>query len=171
METDIFDDPLLTLMGLLVESCNGAMEHAESGYPFDSRLTTQLFEPLLRLARTPGGRLRMTDLAAQCRYNASALTRIADRLAELGLAERIDCPSDRRVIHLSITDAGRRTVLDALPAHIHVLESAVFGALSSDERETLGSLLRKVRDSVHPDAARQSGTDVAPASVGGDLDD
>lgn len=153
MESEIFSDPLLTLTGLLMESSSGAMGQIEAGYPDDSKLTTQLFEPLLRLSRTPGGRLRMTDLAAQCRYNASALTRIADRLGELGFAERIDCPSDRRVIHLSITEAGCKSVLDALPGHVNVLETSVFCNLDAAEREALASLLRKVRDAVHPDAA------------------
>ncbi len=151
---ELLDHPVLTLMGLILESASGAESQLEPTLaPAGSSLTPQLFEPLFRLARTEGGALRMTDLAAQCRYSPSAVTRVSDRLEELGLAERRACPTDRRVVHLSITEAGRAAVAATLPEHVRVIDEEVFGGLDRHERAELERLLRKVRDAVHPCAA------------------
>lgn len=147
---DQINDPLLTVMGLVFESAAGAQAMLETTIDTADGLTGQLLEPLLRLARSDGGRLRMTDLAAQCRYSPSAVTRVSDRLEALGLAERQACPSDRRVIHLAITDAGRNAVGRSMPAHVRMIDDEILGALDEAERTELERLLRKVRDAVHP---------------------
>lgn len=160
---DALNDPLLTIMGLVFESAAGAQALLETTLEPSSRLTGQLLEPLLRLARSDGGRLRMTDLAAQCRYSASAVTRVSDRLEHLGFAERQACPSDRRVIHLAITDAGRDAVNASMPAHVRMIDDEILGALDATERNELERLLRKVRDAVHPCAEAGSADDTGSA--------
>lgn len=153
---DVLHDPLLTLVGLMFESATGAKALLESTLDPSPQLTGQLLEPLLRLARSDGGLLRMTDLAAQCRYSPSAVTRVSDRLESLGLAERRSCPTDRRVIHLAITDAGRSAVGASMPAHLRMIDDEILGSLDRFERAEFERLLRKVRDAVHPDAAAGS---------------
>ena len=153
VEPGAVNDPLLTVMGLVFESAAGAQAMLESTIDPAGGLTGQLLEPLLRLARTEGGRLRMTDLAAQCRYSPSAVTRVSDRLETLGLAERQSCPSDRRVVYLAITDAGRSAVSSSMPEHVRVIDEEIFGTLDATERADLERLMRKVRDAVHPCAA------------------
>lgn len=144
------DDPLLTLMGLVFESAAGAQDLLEGTIGRDSGLTGQLLEPLLRLCRTEGGSLRMTDLAAQCRYSPSAVTRVSDRLEALGFATRRACPEDRRVVHLVITGAGREVVESSMPAHVRTIDEDILATLDADERVELERLMRKVRDAVHP---------------------
>lgn len=155
---ELLDHPLLTVIGLLLESAAGSAEVLEPTTHTAEGMTGQLFEPLLRLARTDGGSLRMTDLAAQCRYSPSAVTRVSDRLEHLGYATRRASPADRRVVHLEITDAGRDVVAAAMPAHIRTIDAGILGALDDSERRQLEALLRKIRDAVHPCAA-------APATV------
>ncbi len=147
------DHPLLTLVGLMFESSAGAAEMLEGTLDPASGLTGQLLEPLLRLARSENGRLRMTDLAAQCRYSPSAITRVSDRLEALGYAERQACPSDRRVVYLGITPAGRAAVGANMPEHIRMIDEQILGALRPSERDALEKLLRRIRDAVHPCAA------------------
>ena len=55
------------------------------------------FEVLMRIARTPGLGLRMSDLAAQTLLTTSGITRVVDRLERdaPGRAAR-SCPTDRR---------------------------------------------------------------------------
>lgn len=146
----LLEHPLLNVVGLLFESAAGAAELLEPTTRAAEGMTGQLFEPLIRLARTDGGSLRMTDLAAQCRYSPSAVTRVSDRLELLGYATRRACPSDRRVVHLTITDEGRSAVAAAMPDHVRVIDSGILGALDDAERGHLEALLRKVRDAVHP---------------------
>ena len=61
---------------------------------------------LIRLARTPGNRLRMSDLAAQTSLTPSGLTRSVDRLEDTGLVARRVCPEDRRGSFAALTLNG-----------------------------------------------------------------
>jgi len=66
------------------------------------------FDILLRLARSEGQRLRMTDLAAQCGLSPSGLSRAVDRLSADGLVRRASCPDDARGAFAELTRQGDR---------------------------------------------------------------
>ena len=68
------DDDRLTLAGLFFETHAGLMAELGRHLEADSGLTNQWFEVLLRLARSPDGRLRMSDLAKQVVMTPSGLT-------------------------------------------------------------------------------------------------
>ncbi len=133
----LLEHPHLTTMGLFFEAHAGIADAASQ-----------------RLARTPGHRLRMTDLAAQTTLSASGLTRVVDRLVAGGLVERSTCPSDRRGAYATLTSAGEALLLAAVPDHLEQLTAILEGALSAEEIDTFGALMRRLRDAVHPDAAR-----------------
>ncbi|MGH7692425.1 MAG: MarR family transcriptional regulator [Candidatus Dormibacteria bacterium] len=52
----------------------------------------------------------MTELAAMLRLSPTAATPVADRLVELGVAERVRDPTDRRVVYVSTTNRGRELI-------------------------------------------------------------
>jgi DNA-binding MarR family transcriptional regulator len=54
------------------------------------------------------------------------------------------CPSDRRGVNVRLTDAGRRTLAEALEVHAGHLDTYVTSKLSDDERDALESALRKL---------------------------
>ena len=108
------DHPNLTTMGLFVETYAGLASTTGPRLEADHGLSAQWFEVLLRLARTPGHRLRMSDLAAQTTLSASGLTRVVDRLEAAGLVTRAACPSDRRGSFAVLTGAGEARILDAV---------------------------------------------------------
>jgi DNA-binding MarR family transcriptional regulator len=144
-------DPRLTMVGLLEETRAGlrdrfAEQLAEHG------LSPLEFEVLLRLARTPDQRLRMSDLAEQVLMSASGLTRVADRLEAAGLLLRATCDEDRRGTWAVLTDAGLRRLLAALPGHLDVVDRWFTGVLTDAELETVTDVLRRVRDLVRPQA-------------------
>jgi DNA-binding MarR family transcriptional regulator len=145
------DDDRLTLAGLFAESYKGIATGLERRLGDDSGLSLQWFELLIRLARSPGHRLRMTDLANQTNRTPSGLTRAVDRLAAAGLVERVACPSDRRVAYAALTEAGLARIRAAVGPHLVHLDE-LFGVLSPAERDVFASLLRKVRDHVNPAA-------------------
>ena len=107
----------------------------------------------IRLARSPGHRLRMSDLAMQTSLTPSGLTRAVDRLEEAGFVERVACPSDRRGAFAALTDAGLARITEAVGPHLLHVEEHLTGLLSADEQRDLARLLRKVRDHVNPEAA------------------
>ena len=147
----MLDDPRITAIGLFSEAHAGLM----------TRLTAQLathnldgveFETLIRLARSPGGALRMSDLAGQTGLSTSGMTRVVDRLERDGLVERQACPTDRRGSFTAITAAGRARLGDVLPGHLALLDTWFTGLLTEGQlRDFLGSL-RLVRDTVRPEA-------------------
>lgn len=161
VEDSELNDPRLTAMGLLIEAHAGLVSalgeqlgrHGLPGAEFDV---------LLRLTRSPGGRLRMSDLASQVTVTSSGLTRLVDRLERIGLVERVACPTDRRGSFAAITKEGRRKLAAALPGHLELIDRWFTGRLGRDELGTLTGALRTVRDAVHPGAAAGADGTTAP---------
>jgi DNA-binding MarR family transcriptional regulator len=153
--TDLLQHPLLTTGGLLAETHAGLLVTAERQLAAASGLSVQWFDVLIRLARTPEHRLRMTDLAAQTTLSPSGLTRAVDRLCAEGLIERQACPTDRRSTFAVLTPEGEKRIRQAMPVHIAQLE-AIFEGFTLDEIATFTDLLRRVRDVTNPCAAQAS---------------
>ncbi len=147
---------LITLVGLVLETAAGLQRTIGPALESQFDLAGQDFEILIRLARSPGGRLRMSDLAAQTSLTPSGLTRAIDRLAELGLVRREVCPEDRRGSFAALTEAGGARMTAALDVHTTQLHSMLDGVLSAREQAALTNQLRKVRDRVNPGAASVS---------------
>lgn len=108
------------------------------------------FETLLRLSRSPGHRLRMSDLAAQTSLSTSGVTRVVDRLEREGLVERVACPSDRRASYATLTDAGSERLEEVIPQHLKDIETWFTGLLEPDRLEAFLDTLRIIRDVVRP---------------------
>ena len=157
--TDLIDHPLLTTGGLFVESYAGLTQLNERRLEAESGLSHQWFDVLVRLARSPEQRLRMTDLAAQTTLTASGLTRAVDRLEAAGLVERQACPTDRRSTFAVLTREGDRRIRKALPVHVAHLEEVFATTFTPNELHTLTGLLRKLRDATNPCAAKASDPD------------
>lgn len=154
--TDLVQHPLVTTAGLLIEAYAGFSGRLERQLAQQCNLSSQWFEVLMRLVRNPGHRLRMSDLAAQTTLSASGLTRAVDRLEEAGLVRREACPSDRRGAFAVLTEAGEARITAAIPVHVGGLRAIFEDLYSPAEVESLTALLRKLRDSVNPDAAMAS---------------
>jgi MarR family 2-MHQ and catechol resistance regulon transcriptional repressor len=148
------NDPRLTLVGLFHESFTGLRHELERRLRSECGLSLQRFVLLLRLARSPDRRLRMSDLADQTSLTPSGLTRAIDRLESAGLVERIACPSDRRGAYAGLTAQGLDRVMAALGPHLGHIDEALVDLLTESELQDLERILRKVRDRVNPGAAR-----------------
>ncbi len=139
-------DRRLTTIGLLFESAAGLRQVLERRLESHSGLSNQSFDVLIRLARTPGNRLRMSDLAAQTTLSPSGLTRSVDRLEETGLVVRETCPEDRRGSFAALTTEGKAMMDEAIPLHVAHIDEVLADVLSLEEERTLEALLRKLRD-------------------------
>jgi MarR family transcriptional regulator, 2-MHQ and catechol-resistance regulon repressor len=150
---DLLRDDRLTLVGLLIESTTALRATLDRRLDHEAGMPLHRFELLVRLARSPGRRLRMSDLAAQTSLTPSGLTRAVDRLEAAGLVERTPCPSDRRGAFATLTPVGLQRITAAVAPHLDHVEDALTSALTDDEQAELTDLLRKVRDHVNPAAA------------------
>jgi MarR family transcriptional regulator, 2-MHQ and catechol-resistance regulon repressor len=148
-----FDDPRLTTVGLLFETAQGladAFGHALA----KAGLSLSEFEVLLRLARSPERRLRMSDLAAQTTLSTSGITRVVDRLERDQLVQRVICPQDRRGYHATLTGTGAEKLAELLPEHFGLIDELVMSRLADSDVDRLTDALRKVRDAVRPTAVQ-----------------
>lgn len=73
------------------------------------------------------------------------VTPLIDKLIALGFVQRKPDQADRRVIKISITDAGRRYI-DEMYDAMYENAQTVFGALSEDEINSLNEHLRAAND-------------------------
>ncbi len=143
------DDERLTTMGLLFESAAGLRRVFERRLEAEQSLSNQAFDVLIRLARTPGSELRMSELAAQSSLTPSGLTRSVDRLQQQGLVARRTCPEDRRGAFAVLTPAGQELMDRAVPEHIGHVNEVLRDLFTPEEEETFASLLRRLRDHLY----------------------
>jgi MarR family 2-MHQ and catechol resistance regulon transcriptional repressor len=149
--TNLFDDPRITTIGLFYEAHSG-LTNRFAGQLEEHGLSAVEHEVLMRLARSPGRQLRMTDLAAQTSLSTSGVTRVVDRMERTGLLCRSACPTDRRSSFAVITDAGLNRLNEALPGHLALVEEFITGLLSPDQLAGLLDALRVIRDAANPGA-------------------
>ncbi|XVQ86177.1 MarR family winged helix-turn-helix transcriptional regulator [Microbispora siamensis] len=146
---DPFDDPRLTAMGLFAEVFTG-LSSKTSPTLAAAGLSEVDFETLIRLARSPEQRLRMSDLAAQTSLSTSGITRVVDRLERDGLVERHACATDRRASYAVLSEAGAERLRAVLPQHIEDIETWFTGLLTENQLADFLKALRVIRDVVRP---------------------
>ncbi|MGO8872569.1 MAG: MarR family winged helix-turn-helix transcriptional regulator [Acidimicrobiales bacterium] len=150
--TSVSDDDRLTTVGLIFESAAGLRRVLQRRLESERSLTSQAFDVLIRLARSPGSELRMSELAAQTALTPSGLTRAVDRLQEQGLVARRICPEDRRGAFAVLTPTGRALMDDAIPDHVAHIDEVLSDVYTADEEEMLTLLLRRLRDHLYDGA-------------------
>ena len=150
-----FDDPRFTAFGLFAEAFTGLTNRFAVQLE-QHRLSSVEFEVLIRLARSPKRRLRMTDLAGQTSLSTSGVTRVVDRMDREGLIRREACASDRRSSYAVITDDGLDRLDRVLPEHLELIEQWFISRLTPTQLEDMLNSLRVLRDAVNPCATAGS---------------
>jgi MarR family 2-MHQ and catechol resistance regulon transcriptional repressor len=137
------------LAGLVLETAACLHRAVVPAVERDYGLPPQSLDVLVHLARSDGGKLRMSELASQTRLTPSGLTRAVDRLCEAGLVHRQVCDEDRRGAFASLTGIGTARLDAAMSCHRDVL-GEVLDALDASERDLLAALLRRLLDQLSP---------------------
>jgi len=148
---DLFDDPRLTTMGLFFEAMNGVVAKLEPTWKAGG-VTALEVNALTRLSRSPGQRLRMSDLAAQTELSTSGVTRLVDRLERDGLVRRESSPGDRRTTYAALTSEGAKRMASVLPGYVAVIDRWVTGLLAPEQLAAFETALRAIRDATNPQA-------------------
>lgn len=102
------------------------------------------YEVLHRLVESPGGRMRMCDLAELSQLSRSGLTRLADRLEKDGLLERCTCEHDARGSYACLTDLGRERFHAARVTHVAVVREQLLSRFSADELGALAEMWERI---------------------------
>lgn len=102
------------------------------------------YEVLHHLVESPGGRMRMCDLAEQAQLSRSGLTRLADRLEKEGLLERCSCEHDARGAYACLTELGRKRLCAARGTHLAVVREQFLSRFTEDELGALAELWDRI---------------------------
>ena len=106
------------------------------------------FDVLATLRRSGAPyRLTPSDLTSQMMISSGGVTQRVDRLARLGLVERVPHDTDRRSTTVGLTAAGRTVIDRALPLHVEA-ERALLHPLTEKEQATLIGLLARLATAV-----------------------
>ena len=85
----------------------------------------------------------MREIAEHLNVAVNSVTSIADNLEQKGLACRQRSDSDRRVIRIELTEAGRLMYQSLANMNLRLLRG-MLGALTEDEQEIFMVLFRKI---------------------------
>ena len=143
------DDPLISTFGRLVEASSQLERRLGRALEAQCGLPHVWFEVLIRLVRSTGGQLTMSELAEQIALTTGGITRLIDRMQAVGYVRRQPCQVDRRVSYTAITDSGRAKLHEAASFHAANLRDA-FAGLGNRDRDRLDALLDKLRDQPQP---------------------
>jgi len=128
------------LLNQVVISMRRQIEQAMTAHD----LTAAQWYPLWKLQRD--GSCTAQELARDMDSDAGATTRLVDRLVAKGLVERLRSDTDRRVVRLSLTPAGR-AVAAHIPQVLAEVNNAYLHGFSRDEWQQLKGLLRRMLES------------------------
>jgi DNA-binding MarR family transcriptional regulator len=107
-------------------------------------LTMQQFN-ILRILRGSEKPLSTLEIRERMLDKMSDTSRIVDRLVIKGLAKKVICKADKRLVDVTIMDKGKK-VLEKLDKYQGELD-AILGGLTVTEAKTLNKLLDKIRNS------------------------
>lgn len=141
-------DPRIEAFGMLIETNNELNNAVTRRLEGALSVPTPWLGVLIRLARAPERRMRMTLLAREMTMSTSGLTRLVDRIEAAGHVRREPCPEDRRGLLAVLTPAGQRLIADAAPMHVADLDRYLAAALAPHQLAQLTDLLRTVRDHI-----------------------
>ena len=123
----------------LEKNANNALRHQD--------LTMAQVGVLLALSGAPDYQLTLKELEHALHVAQSTAAGIVARLEQKGFLEGFWDPSDRRVKMLRLTPAGIECCCEA-EDNMKRAERMLLSGLTETEQGILGSLLRKVRDSL-----------------------
>lgn len=98
---------------------------------------------LVVLVNAPERSLRLGELAARNMASPGGMSRIADRLAALGLVERRPAPQDRRGALVRLTDAGVSRLRELQVTHHRVARELFLGRLSERDLARFAELAER----------------------------
>jgi len=127
---------ILTIVGLEVES---QLAHTD--------LTNAQWIPLFKLSI--GQASTAAELARECRLDAGAMTRMLDRMEAKGLLRRERSAADRRIVTITLTDAGREAARE-IPEVLSRVQNAHLAGFSDQEFQTLKGYLRRILSNANP---------------------
>ncbi|HSF63881.1 MAG TPA: MarR family transcriptional regulator [Paracoccaceae bacterium] len=140
------DDPLskrrlklwIRLLGVTRAAEGHLREHLRTRHD----TTLPRFDVMAALWRRREG-VTMSDLSRMLLVSNGNATAVVDRLEKDGLARRTPLVTDRRTVHVALTDEGLR-VFEGLAASHEAEVNALFAGLTEDDIDAMTAILKRM---------------------------
>ena len=110
----------------------------------ENKLTPTQFSVLETLYSK--GRMRIQDLIDHMLATSGNMTVVIRNMVRDGWIKRETDPDDRRACIVSLTEKGRKKIIEVLPDHIRNVQK-VMSVFSEEEQKQLQTLLKKLKGS------------------------
>jgi DNA-binding MarR family transcriptional regulator len=134
---DTRHDPRLATWRLLLLTFARLSRRLDEELRAEHDLSLPEYEALLRIAESPNGRLRMSQLASEVELSKSGVTRLIDRLVGDGFVERCQCSHDARGAEAVLTPSGVHRLEAALDTYLDGLDRFLVGPVDPSDRIAL----------------------------------
>jgi len=125
----------------------------------DADMPHAYFTILVALSESPGGRLRMGELAEITWSSASRLSHAVTRLEQRGWVRRTEVATDKRGHVAEISDEGMRVLKAAAAEHVGGVRAHLFDLLTDEQVRQLREISEIVMGHLaehHPVAVRRA---------------
>jgi MarR family transcriptional regulator, 2-MHQ and catechol-resistance regulon repressor len=89
------------------------------------------------------GPLLVGEVGSRILLTSGSTTHVIDKLEQRGLVSRRPCPTDRRALHVELTEEGRALIGGVFPEHARVIRR-VTGGLTTEEKRIAAALLKRL---------------------------
>lgn len=114
----------------------------------------------------PEHRLTQFEIAAEMQVTSSNVTFLVDGLEKEGLVQRMPHPTDRRTVHVRLTQEGEQFAELIVPSMAHFMAHMLAG-FSDEEKYTLAGLLERIRHNAEAfDATSLEAPEPLPSPAG-----
>jgi DNA-binding MarR family transcriptional regulator len=123
--------------------------HAQATQALDAQmrsehdLSVSSYEVLMFLGDAPDHRMRMSEIADRVLLSRSGLTRLVDRLCQLGYVTRCAAENDGRGQYAELTDAGAEKLKAARRTHLRGIREVFLGRLNTSDQIALGDIWKR----------------------------
>jgi DNA-binding MarR family transcriptional regulator len=128
-------------IGYLMRQILSSVAHQVEQQLAHTDLTNAQWGPMFRLYA--GCASTVAELARESQLDPGAMTRLLDRLEAKNLCKRSRSEEDRRVVNISLTEAGRQAAQD-IPRVLSHVQNGNLAGFSQEEFDTLKSYLRRI---------------------------
>ncbi len=138
-------------VGLLATA--SALQHlSDRQLQADFGISFQTYSIMAAVSGSRGASIHMGELSGITGHSQSRLSHAIARLERDGLVRRTRCASDKRGVHVVLTDAGTDLLQRAAPAHVTTVRDLAFAKLSAEQSAALADATRTIWQSLVADS-------------------
>lgn len=119
----------------------GITRRLEAELESEQELSLAAYDVLVQLSEAPDHRLRMTELADAVLLSRSGVTRLVDRLEQVGLVARAKVADDGREVTARLTDTGYERLRTAAVTHLRGVREHFVERLDAEDLAALERIM------------------------------